>query len=167
MFSGLGVQGIITGLLELQTCFLLSGTQPEVTSSQNCFRFFLLAVFAVLVSNGQIMIDGKLYVCDDNGLLHFVDYPFICGLIESLCNSENMFLLDYSWYLARSEYKFKYPHEYWDSNSFAKFLAEWKQTKYKCTLSQKYFFHERFVFDFSKRGFRIPFLDGDTITISQ
>jgi len=166
MFSGLRRQNRIFEPLESQTRFSLDN-RPEksqlATSSQIWFHFFLHAVFAVIVSNGQIMIGGNLYVCDDNGSLHSVDYPFICNLVASLCNTENMFLLDYSWYLTRSEYKFKYPHEYWGSSCFAKFLAEWKQTKYKCTISKKYFSHGRFVFDSSKRGFRIPFLDGETM----
>lgn len=174
MFSNLEASKIITKQLEQQTRFEslpLKQHQPQQfrgsTPSEIRFQLFLSALFAIFVSNGQIMVRDNLYVCDDNGLLHFVDYPFICSLIASLCNPENMFLLDYSWFLVTKKYKFRFPYDQWHGDFFTNFLDSWKHTEYKQTLSTRYFSGTNICFD-SERGFKIPFLNNsDTVIIQQ
>lgn len=174
MFSGLRTSESIAKQLEQQTRFMSLHIEQHhsqkfhgSTSSEIRFQLFLTALFAVLVLNGQIMDINNLYVCDDNGVLHFVDYPFICSLIASLCNPENMFLLDYSWFLVTRKYKFRFPYEQWNGDCFTNFLDGWKQIEYKQTLSTRYFSGTNICFD-SERDFKIPSLCiDDTIVIQQ
>lgn len=170
MFSRLRLPEIIVQL-EQQTHFESLPNQqhrPQQfhggTPSEILFQLFLSALFAVLVSNGQIMVRDNLYVCDDNGLLHFVDYTFICSLIDSLCNSDNIF--DHSCFLDTKTNKFMFLYDQWCSDYFTRFLAKWKQTEYKHTLSTRYFSRVGHISD-STEGFKVPSCYNDTIIVPQ
>lgn len=109
------------------------------TDTERYFWKILMFLFLQIIRYGHILMRDTLYVCDNNGTLHPVSYQFVKDLICSLCNSNNLFLLDYSLFRYNDgEYVCKFPSE-WSAEYYMYFFQNWIKKYTGPTLSTSCF----------------------------